>query len=125
MPVVSFVSRTQHGAQPRTEWLGGLIERDERGFILSGPDLLRGGKRPPSWTLDRDPGELDARLDTEFAEDVAKMDTGGYRHSPPEKELYIRWFQQTALSTVMQVGDSSSQPPWVFTGKSGTGASSG
>src|SRR5213593_4345872 len=28
------------GAQPRTEWLGEAIERDERGFILSGPDLL-------------------------------------------------------------------------------------
>ena len=50
------------GAQPRTEWLGGLIERDERGFILSGPDLLRGGKRPPSWTLDRDPGLLETNV---------------------------------------------------------------
>ena len=46
-------------------------------------------------------------------------DTGGYRHSPPDKELYIRWFQQTALSTVMQVGDASSQPPWEFTGDNG------
>jgi thioredoxin reductase (NADPH) len=50
------------GAQPRTEWLGGLIERDERGFILSGPDLLHGGKRPPSWTLDRDPGLLETNV---------------------------------------------------------------
>ncbi len=41
-------------------------------------------------------------------------DTGGYRHSPPNNETFIRWFQQTALSTVMQVGDSSSQPPWEF-----------
>ena len=46
-------------------------------------------------------------------------DTGGYRHSPPDKELYIRWFEQTALSTVMQVGDGSSQPPWVFTNENG------
>jgi thioredoxin reductase (NADPH) len=50
------------GAQPRTEWLGSLIERDERGFILSGPDLLRNGKRPPSWTLDRDPGLLETNV---------------------------------------------------------------
>jgi len=50
------------GAQPRTEWLGSLIERDERGFILSGPDLLRGGKRPPGWTLDRDPGLLETNV---------------------------------------------------------------
>lgn len=46
-------------------------------------------------------------------------DTGGYRHSPPDKELYIRWFEQTALSTVMEVGDASSQPPWEFTGNNG------
>ena len=50
------------GAQPRTEWLGDLVERDERGFILSGPDLLRDGKRPPSWTLDRDPGLLETNV---------------------------------------------------------------
>ena len=46
-------------------------------------------------------------------------DTGGYRHSPPDKELYIRWFEQTALGTVMEVGDASSQPPWEFTGNNG------
>jgi thioredoxin reductase (NADPH) len=50
------------GAQPRTEWLAGLIERDERGFVLSGPDLLRDGKRPASWTLDRDPGLLETNV---------------------------------------------------------------
>ena len=50
------------GAQPRTAWLGDLIERDERGFILSGPDLLRDGKRPKSWTLDRDPGLLETNV---------------------------------------------------------------
>ena len=50
------------GAQPRTEWLGNLIERDERGFILSGPDLIREGKRPASWTLDRDPGLLETNV---------------------------------------------------------------
>jgi thioredoxin reductase (NADPH) len=50
------------GAQPRTAWLGDLIERDERGFVLSGPDLLRDGKRPKSWTLDRDPGLLETNV---------------------------------------------------------------
>jgi len=50
------------GAQPRTEWLGDTIERDERGFILSGPDLLHAGKRPASWTLDRDPGLLETNV---------------------------------------------------------------
>ncbi len=50
------------GAQPRTEWLGNLIQRDERGFVLSGPDLLRDGKRPDTWTLDRDPGLLETSV---------------------------------------------------------------
>ena len=55
------------GAQPRTEWLGDLIERDVRGFVLSGPDLLRDGKRPASWTLDRDPGLLETSVPGIFA----------------------------------------------------------
>jgi thioredoxin reductase (NADPH) len=55
------------GASPRTEWLSDLILRDERGFILSGPDLLREGKRPASWTLDRDPGLLETSVPGIFA----------------------------------------------------------
>jgi thioredoxin reductase (NADPH) len=50
------------GALPRTQWLGNLIDRDEKGFVLSGPDLLRNGKRPASWTLDRDPGLLETNV---------------------------------------------------------------
>ncbi|MDF2697425.1 MAG: uncharacterized protein K0S65_5808, partial [Labilithrix sp.] len=51
-------------------------------------------------------------------------DTGGYRHSPPDKELFIRWVEQTALSTVMEVGDASSQPPWLSTPENGRDAES-
>jgi thioredoxin reductase (NADPH) len=43
------------GAEPNTEWLAGVVERDERGFILTGPDLVRDGKRPKGWPLGRDP----------------------------------------------------------------------
>ena len=39
-------------------------------------------------------------------------DTGGYRHSPPNTETLIRWFEHTALSAVMQVGNSASGQPW-------------
>jgi alpha-D-xyloside xylohydrolase len=39
-------------------------------------------------------------------------DTGGYRHSPPDRETFIRWFQHSALSAVMQVGNSASVQPW-------------
>lgn len=49
-------------------------------------------------------------------------DTGGYRHSPPDKETFMRWTQQSALMPVMQTGDSSSQPPWVYTPENGRDA---
>ncbi|GIW45128.1 MAG: hypothetical protein KatS3mg077_2410 [Candidatus Binatia bacterium] len=39
-------------------------------------------------------------------------DTGGYRHSPPDKELFARWFQHTALSPAMQIGTSSNDVAW-------------
>ncbi len=50
------------GAMPHTEWLDGVVMRDERGFILSGPDLMREGKRPRGWTLDRDPFLLETSV---------------------------------------------------------------
>jgi thioredoxin reductase (NADPH) len=50
------------GALPRTDWLGDLVQRDARGFILSGPDLLRDGKRPQGWTIERDPSLLESSV---------------------------------------------------------------
>ncbi len=55
------------GALPRTEWLAGLVERDERGFILTGPDLIRDGQHPKGWTLDRDPFLLETNVPGIFA----------------------------------------------------------
>jgi thioredoxin reductase (NADPH) len=43
------------GAEPHTDWLAGVVDRDERGFIMTGNDLFRDGKRPRGWLLDRDP----------------------------------------------------------------------
>jgi thioredoxin reductase (NADPH) len=55
------------GALPRTDWLGPLVERDERGFILTGPDLLRDGQHPKGWTLERDPYLLESNVPGLFA----------------------------------------------------------
>jgi thioredoxin reductase (NADPH) len=55
------------GALPRTDWLGDLVERDERGFLLAGPDLIRDGQRPKGWTLDRDPFLLETNIPGIFA----------------------------------------------------------
>jgi len=55
------------GALPRTDWLGDLVERDERGFLLTGPDLIRDGQRPKGWALDRDPFLLETNVPGLFA----------------------------------------------------------
>lgn len=55
------------GALPRTDWLAGVVERDERGFILTGPDLMRDGQRPKGWTPDRDPFLLETNVPGIFA----------------------------------------------------------
>ena len=43
------------GAAPHTEMVAGLVERDEKGFILTGPDLPLEKGRPRGWPLERDP----------------------------------------------------------------------
>jgi thioredoxin reductase (NADPH) len=55
------------GALPRTDWLGDAIERDDRGFILTGPDIMQGGQRPRGWAQDRDPFLLETNVPGVFA----------------------------------------------------------
>ena len=50
------------GAMPHTSAIAELIECDERGFILSGPDLIANGRRPRNWTLKRDPFLLETNV---------------------------------------------------------------
>jgi len=75
------------GAAPRTDWLDGVVQRDEHGFVLTGPDLRRqplhrdgadGGSRPgvirapdasarapwqiAGWPLDREPYLLETNV---------------------------------------------------------------
>ena len=55
------------GALPRTDWLGDAIQRDDRGFILTGPDLMADRQRPKGWTPDRDPFLLETNIPGIFA----------------------------------------------------------
>jgi thioredoxin reductase (NADPH) len=50
------------GAAPLTDWLDGVVVRDQRGFILAGPDLAQGGERPKGWPLDRPPYHLETSV---------------------------------------------------------------
>ena len=45
------------GAAPRTDWLAGVVARDERGFILAGSDV-----KGPDWPLPRDPYTLETSV---------------------------------------------------------------
>jgi thioredoxin reductase (NADPH) len=55
------------GALPRTDWLAGVVERDDRGFLLTGPDLIHDGQHPKGWALDRDPFLLETNVPGIFA----------------------------------------------------------
>ncbi len=55
------------GATPHTEWVADVLERDSSGFILTGPGLLRGARRPRGWHLNRDPFLLETSVPGIFA----------------------------------------------------------
>ena len=55
------------GAEPRTDWLGDPVERDDHGFILTGRDLYRTGTLPADWPLERPPLQLETSLSGVFA----------------------------------------------------------
>ena len=55
------------GAAPLTDWLADVVQRDARGFILTGPDLVTGGERPRGWPLDRPPYHLETSVPGIFA----------------------------------------------------------
>jgi len=55
------------GAEPRTQWLPDHIARDQRGFVVTGTDLLAAGAPPRGWPLRRLPMLLESSLPGVFA----------------------------------------------------------
>jgi thioredoxin reductase (NADPH) len=55
------------GARPHTDWVADVVERDPQGFILTGRRLVRGGRRPKGWRLERDPFFLETSVPGVFA----------------------------------------------------------
>lgn len=61
------------GAVPRTDWLGDLVLRDAKGFVLTGPEMARADHRP--WSLERPPYALETSLPGVFAAGDVRLDS--------------------------------------------------
>ena len=56
------------GGAPRTDWaIDAGVQRDEAGYLVTGPDLLDNGRLPRSWPLDRPPYYLETNVPGLFA----------------------------------------------------------
>src|SRR5215813_4570469 len=83
------------GAQPHTDWLEGKLERDEHGFILSGPDLLRDGRKPRGWTIEREPFLLETSVPGVFvAGDVRRGSIKRVASSVGEGAIAVQFIHQ-------------------------------
>jgi len=55
------------GVRPQSQLVADLVKRDEKGYILTGPDLIVDKKPPQGWTLERDPFLLETSIPGIFA----------------------------------------------------------
>ncbi len=55
------------GARPRTEMVSGWVDLDDKGFVLTGPDLARADHGRGGWTLDRSPFLFETSVPGVFA----------------------------------------------------------
>jgi thioredoxin reductase (NADPH) len=92
------------GGIPRTAWAeADGFQLDGRGFVSTGPDLLRGGARPEGWPLDRDPLPLETNVPGLFAAgDVRSGSTkrvaGAVGEGSMAVALVHRWLAERAAA---------------------------
>ena len=66
------------GAQPRTDWLGKDVVRDERGYVVTGPDLTKpagADAEKATWPLARAPYALETSVPGVFAAGDVRLDS--------------------------------------------------
>ncbi len=62
------------GASPRTDWLGDDVARDDKGFVITGPDLGV-DQDSPRWPLSRPPFVLETSVPGVFAAGDVRLDS--------------------------------------------------
>jgi thioredoxin reductase (NADPH) len=83
------------GALPRTDWLGGVVERDDQGYVISGQHLMQEGRRPAGWTADRDPFYLETSVPGIFvAGDVRHRSAKGVTSGVGEGAMAVKLVHQ-------------------------------
>ena len=60
------------GASPRTDWLGGDVARDDKGFLVTGPDMAA---TSAGWSLTRAPFALETSVPGVFAAGDVRQDS--------------------------------------------------
>lgn len=97
------------GAVPQTGWVAGVLERDEHGFLLTGPDLPGEGGRPRGWMLDRDPYLLETNVPGVFvAGDVRYGSTKRIATAVGEGAIAVRFVHEYLSSIPIRAGVTSS-----------------
>ena len=86
------------GAAPYTDWVGDRVGRDERGFVLAGPDLAAAdGHR---WPLERDPFLLETTLPGVFvAGDVRHRSIKRVASAVGEGSMSVQFIHQYLADT--------------------------
>jgi thioredoxin reductase (NADPH) len=83
------------GAIPHTDMVAGIVERNNAGFIVTGPDLYRNGKAPKKWALNRSPYILETSVPGIFA-------AGDVRHGAVRRVASAVGYGAIAVSLVHQ-----------------------